>query len=629
MAIEVYHGYQLIPSDYNVKEYIFTDLVYDGFNGGQVIENNTRDKAVFNISLVGDTNYYDGENIFVNFYARGYVNDPELEGNLFEFGLRERTGGSDANPKYKYNYYFENFEEYNLYNDYGMQNNSFPLLSKEINNGDILYIEELRILRRNINEKTFYMFSLIDKNEEENNTLSIKEMGDIDLNQQYLLNLDFNSIGYYNFKPEKTATYIVNLEDFFNKTQNIYPAGIIYNSQGSAKPAISANPSKIVCGFLEKTEDFSLISSYHSATYSSFLEADKEYKICFKRAGYYTAEYNTSGAEIGEHPQNYESTTFILERLEFKINYHLSKNITIQKIYFSNNIALESFNNLKEEGNLIDREDWNFLGWARQNNSDESQYNDAAELELSATETEIDLYAIYDKDFIVTFYTGEENENKYSLIQNYILNNQKENSTGIPQNLEFIFPDAENLDLKINNNFELGDNRIFTSYNYWSKDDNSDWVPLGEIESCENGEIYYLVYNRQDNNNLTITYRKNDGGSLEVESNYFKDVYTNDQFYINKKLQEIKFIIKNNSFKRTNYIFVEWNTAQDGSGTSYKPGQEIPFTLSSTLYAIWKIAGVQNIFYCRNGKYDISPSYLDNIYYCKEGKWYPAKMEKW
>lgn len=626
MAIEVYHGYKLTPSGSSGNVDIFTDLVFDGFNGGQNIENNSRDKAIFNISLVGDKEF-GFETVSVNYYARGYINDPE---NSFEFGSRTQ-GGSQIKPTYTYTYYFESFKEYELYdsNYYYLPVNSFPLLSKEINNGDILYIEELRVLKENTAD-TFSLFCLMDKNEELNNNAYIKKINDITLNQNYILNLDFNSISYYEFIPDATATYYI--ENLPETEEFIYPKEIIYNTNplSARRDIIRAIPETLVCDFFKADIDLSSAifpDSYFSVC-SKILEKDTKYKICFKRAGYYQPHY-VDGMDTAPYLIKYFPMNFILKRLELKINYHLSKNIIIQKTYFSNNIVLESFNNLKKEGNLTDREDWNFLGWAGQNNSDESQYNDAAELELSATETEIDLYAIYDKDFIVTFYTGEDNEIKYSLTQNYILNNLKENNMGIPKNLEFTFPDAGNLDLKINNNFELGDNRIFTSYNYWSKDDNSDWVPLGGIESCENGEIYYLVYNRQENNNLTITYRKNDGGSLEVESNYFKDVYTNDQFYINKKLQEIKFIIKNNSFKRTNYTFVEWNTAQDGSGTSYKPGQEIPFTLNSTLYAIWKIARIQNIFYCRNGKYDISPSYLDNIYYCKEGKWYPAKMEDW
>ena len=37
------------------------------------------------------------------------------------------------------------------------------------------------------------------------------------------------------------------------------------------------------------------------------------------------------------------------------------------------------------------------------------------------------------------------------------------------------------------------------------------------------------------------------------------------------------------------YVFDNWNTAKDGSGTSYQPGDEITLTEGSTvLYAQWK-----------------------------------------
>ena len=35
-------------------------------------------------------------------------------------------------------------------------------------------------------------------------------------------------------------------------------------------------------------------------------------------------------------------------------------------------------------------------------------------------------------------------------------------------------------------------------------------------------------------------------------------------------------------------VFLGWNTAQDGSGTSYSPGTTITVTVNSTFYAIWE-----------------------------------------
>lgn len=43
-----------------------------------------------------------------------------------------------------------------------------------------------------------------------------------------------------------------------------------------------------------------------------------------------------------------------------------------------------------------------------------------------------------------------------------------------------------------------------------------------------------------------------------------------------------------NGFKRTGYDFIEWNTASNGSGTSYKPGGVYSANAAVKLYAIWK-----------------------------------------
>lgn len=46
--------------------------------------------------------------------------------------------------------------------------------------------------------------------------------------------------------------------------------------------------------------------------------------------------------------------------------------------------------------------------------------------------------------------------------------------------------------------------------------------------------------------------------------------------------------LRNNGFTRKYYTFVEWNTAPDGSGTSYAAGAEYTINAALTLYAIWK-----------------------------------------
>ena len=48
-----------------------------------------------------------------------------------------------------------------------------------------------------------------------------------------------------------------------------------------------------------------------------------------------------------------------------------------------------------------------------------------------------------------------------------------------------------------------------------------------------------------------------------------------------------KLTVKANGFTRDGYDFTGWNTAADGNGTAYKPGDELELTESLTLYAQW------------------------------------------
>ena len=46
--------------------------------------------------------------------------------------------------------------------------------------------------------------------------------------------------------------------------------------------------------------------------------------------------------------------------------------------------------------------------------------------------------------------------------------------------------------------------------------------------------------------------------------------------------------LRSNGFTREGYVFVEWNTAADGTGTSYAEGAAYTANAALTLYAIWK-----------------------------------------
>ena len=58
--------------------------------------------------------------------------------------------------------------------------------------------------------------------------------------------------------------------------------------------------------------------------------------------------------------------------------------------------------------------------------------------------------------------------------------------------------------------------------------------------------------------------------------------------------------LNENTFERTNYYFLGWNTKADGSGTTYPDGDTVRFTEDTTLYAQW-YTEVETITFDANG----------------------------
>ncbi|MGB2738834.1 MAG: InlB B-repeat-containing protein, partial [Candidatus Nanopelagicales bacterium] len=56
-----------------------------------------------------------------------------------------------------------------------------------------------------------------------------------------------------------------------------------------------------------------------------------------------------------------------------------------------------------------------------------------------------------------------------------------------------------------------------------------------------------------------------------------------------------------NTFTRAGYSFTGWNTADDGSGTSYADGATFPFTADQTLYAQWTAVLNHTVTFDNNG----------------------------
>jgi uncharacterized repeat protein (TIGR02543 family) len=86
--------------------------------------------------------------------------------------------------------------------------------------------------------------------------------------------------------------------------------------------------------------------------------------------------------------------------------------------------------------------------------------------------------------------------------------------------------------------------------------------------------------------------------------------------------------LKRNSFTRSGYSFVNWNTAANGSGVSYANGTIYPFKTRATLYAQWRVgkAARHSVTFHANGgtgsmaaEHDNRPTALSNSLFTRAG----------
>jgi hypothetical protein len=109
---------------------------------------------------------------------------------------------------------------------------------------------------------------------------------------------------------------------------------------------------------------------------------------------------------------------------------------------------------------------------------------------------------------------------------------------------------------------------------------NEDWwdmagAPNGDVYLCDSGGGYIYLYSPP----YSVTYNGNGntGGSLPSDSSHYKE---NDTVTV---------LGNTGALTKTNCIFSNWNTAANGSGTSYSQGQTFLMPASDvTLYAQWE-----------------------------------------
>ena len=116
--------------------------------------------------------------------------------------------------------------------------------------------------------------------------------------------------------------------------------------------------------------------------------------------------------------------------------------------------------------------------------------------------------------------------------------------------------------------------------------DDNNITPLDYIK------IKNYIMNRSATKN-SITYNSNGGTGSVSKQDVVKDETTNT---------------RRNKFTKDNYVFKNWNTKADGSGTSYNEVAKIKVTSNITLYAQWQPNGVSVTFASFNVGYFVCGS---------------------
>src|ERR1019366_6154345 len=107
-------------------------------------------------------------------------------------------------------------------------------------------------------------------------------------------------------------------------------------------------------------------------------------------------------------------------------------------------------------------------------------------------------------------------------------------------------------------------------------------APDGSGTSYSNGAIYdfgsvVVLYAVWTNGYHTVTFAENDSGTDSVDATQTENVPT----------ALTLFSSLSPAFVNSGHTFVDWNTAPDGSGTSYSNGAIYDFGSVVVLYAVW------------------------------------------
>lgn len=118
-----------------------------------------------------------------------------------------------------------------------------------------------------------------------------------------------------------------------------------------------------------------------------------------------------------------------------------------------------------------------------------------------------------------------------------------------------------------------------TNYRYYTGTGSPGTLRVG-MSSASNREVGSLFVNAviPAVRTYAVTYNGNGntGGSTASQT----------------KTEGTALTLQSNGFTKDGYVFVEWNTSSDGTGTSYAEGASYTANAALTLYAIWQRAAI-------------------------------------
>ena len=103
-------------------------------------------------------------------------------------------------------------------------------------------------------------------------------------------------------------------------------------------------------------------------------------------------------------------------------------------------------------------------------------------------------------------------------------------------------------------------------------------------------------------------YKKTSNASEPTHTIQFNSNYGSNSSYIQTVNEFVSTALQANTFTRPNYVFDCWNTAPDGSGTSYFNGATVTLLSDLTLYAQWVPSYTVTCATVNNGSISASPT---------------------